>query len=321
MAGKITTFSQKVKNELCRTRPLFPCCIRAELGAIIHLRGYITLNERKPMLNIRLDSNALTRYVFKTIKETVHTAPGVMHYEREKCAGSYFVIRILDEDVLERLFSSLGIKKQGRWPGMPCVDPQMTRNGCCRGSYLRGAFMAGGSINSPRAAYHLEIFSEYEIYARGMLELMQKFKITASLRRREKGYYVYLKNAESILDFLRIIRAYSPLMQMEEQRVFKSLRNHTNRLVNCETANLSKVVKASCKQIEAIGAIARSTGLDRLPPGLREAAILRIEHPEASLKELGEMMNPPLSKSGMSYRLKRLNRMADHISGREDRSC
>ncbi|MFY9115266.1 MAG: DNA-binding protein WhiA [Dethiobacteria bacterium] len=314
MARKATTFSQKVKNELTRSIPPNLCCRRAELGAIIHLRGYITLNGRKPVLNIRLDSNALTRYVFKAIKETVLVTPGVVRCERRKCADSYFIIRIFDEAVLEKLFSYPGAKKRGSWLGMPHVNPELVKNNCCRGSYLRGAFMAGGSINSPQADYHLEIFSEYEIYAREMLRLMQEFGVTASLRDREKGYYVYLKNAESILDFLRIIKAYSTLMQMEGQRVFKSLRNQTNRLVNCETANLDKTVTASCKQIRAIETIARTVGLDRLSPGLKAAAFLRIEYPEASLKELGGMMSPPLSKSGMSYRLNRINRIAENVS-------
>lgn len=313
MSRRNTSFSKQVKNELARVKTENLCCCRAELAAIIHLRGYITIKGKKFSLSIIVNDSSLARYVFSLIKEVVMAAPEILYRENNKHTGSHFIIRITDEAALRKILNYLGAEKKEKWPGMPRVNPVLIKNECCRRCYLRGGFLAGGSINSPNADYNLEINYEHEVYARAYTELLRGFGVTAAVRKRGKGYYVYLKNAEAIMDFLRIIKAYSTVLHMEEQRVLKSIRNQTNRLVNCETANLDKLIKASQRQMRSIDIIDRNLGLNNISSSLAAAAKARRENPEASLQELGEMLNPPVSKPGMSYRMKRLNQIADLI--------
>ncbi len=165
-----------------------------------------------------------------------------------------------------------------------------------------------------RSGYHLEINCGYREDALLIEQFMERFQIRAFIRERRQGYYVYLKHGESIAEFLRVIGAHNTLLELENFRIVKGIRNQINRLVNCDTANLDKIVTSSQQQIETIAKVERLIGLPNLPPSLREAACLRKKHPEASLKELGELLNPPLGKSGMNHRFRQLARLARKIT-------
>ncbi len=316
MSSKNSSYAKKVKNELVQMENEKLCCRWAELAAIIHLRGYIILQRKVPVLTIITDNNSVARYVFKLLKELLETYPKILHRQSENVLHDYFIIKIEEEVVLKEIFQQLEIKKKHNWINMPGVSEKLVKNNCCRRSYIRGSFLAGGSINSPESAYHLEIFVEYETYAQFIIDLLQGFGIKASLRKRENGYYVYLKNAEAIMEFLRVIKAYPALLYMEEKRVIKSLKNYTNRSVNCDTANLDKISKAAHQQLNSIETIEQLSGLNKLPLTLQTAAKTRRKYPEASLKELAELNRPPLSKSGMNYRLKRLNQIAFQLKNK-----
>ena len=184
---------------------------------------------------------------------------------------------------------------------------------------LRGAFLAGGSVNNPEtSSYHLEIFSQYEDHSEGLTKLMNSYELNAKHLERKKGSIAYLKEAEKISDFLSLIGGYQALLKFEDVRIVRDMRNSVNRLVNCETANLNKTVSAAMKQVESIQLIDEEIGLENLPDRLREVAKLRVEHQEISLKELGEMVSTgPISKSGMNHRLRKLNELADKIRNGE----
>ena len=186
---------------------------------------------------------------------------------------------------------------------------------CCKRSYLRGAFLAGGSVNNPEtSSYHLEIFSLYKEHSEALCELMNSFDLNAKTLERKKGYMTYLKEAEKITDFLIIIGANNAMLKFEDIRILRDMRNSVNRLVNCETANLNKTIGASVRQVENIKYIQGTVGLDVLPEKLREIAELRVAHKDVTLKELGEMVSSgPISKSGINHRLRKVDAIAEKI--------
>jgi DNA-binding protein WhiA len=191
------------------------------------------------------------------------------------------------------------------------IPPELVRKVCCRASFLRGAFLAGGSVTDPqKKTYHLELVTQNEGFAGALVYLMNLAQINAKISQRKNQFMVYLKDSETISRFLSVINAHHGLIKMEEVKVIKGLRGEVNRLVNCETANLGKTLSAAWQQVELIENLIHTTGYTALPEILRETAALRLEYPEASLKELGEHHHPPVSKSAVNHRLRQLREYA-----------
>jgi DNA-binding protein WhiA len=184
----------------------------------------------------------------------------------------------------------------------------LTKQSCKRG-FLRCAFLGGGSISRPSSDYHLEMVTGNEDFARSIIKVMHTFSMKAKLTDRKNDYIVYLKDGESITNFLRVIGAHNSMMELENARVLKEMRNNVNRRVNCETANLGKVGKAAVRQVNCIKFIDEHMGLSELPEALQQTALLRLEYPEASLNELVEYSGD-IGKSGINHRLKKLQEMA-----------
>lgn len=180
---------------------------------------------------------------------------------------------------------------------------------------MRGAFLAGGSVNNPEtSSYHLEIFSLYKEHNDSLCELMNTFGLNCKTLERKKGYITYLKEAEKITEFLIIVGANNALLRFEDVRIVRDMRNSVNRLVNCETANLNKTIGASIRQVENIRYIEQTVGLQVLPEKLREIAELRLNYPDVTLKELGEMVSGgAISKSGINHRLRKIDEIADKL--------
>lgn len=180
---------------------------------------------------------------------------------------------------------------------------------------MRGAFLAGGSVNNPEtSSYHLEIFSLYKEHNDSLCELLNEFHLNSKTLERKKGYITYLKEAEKITEFLNVIGAHNSLLRFEDVRIVRDMRNSVNRLVNCETANLNKTIGASLRQVENIKYIDERIGLEALPDKLREIAQLRIDYQEVTLKELGEMVTSgKISKSGINHRLRKLDEIAEQL--------
>lgn len=315
------SFSSAVKNELCRLENEEGCCLFAEVTAAVRIAGMLKKTENSSY-NIRLitENAAFARRMYSNIKKlyNINLQVIIRRSSKLKKHASYILLfhqsipdidNIIKEKLTER---NQKIKKSVLEQSIKDKDSVFYKN-CCRRAYLRGAFLAGGSISDPEKTYHLEITTHYRRDADIIQWLMSTYQLNAKIINRKGSYVVYLKEGENIVDFLNIIGAHSALLEFENIRILKDMRNNVNRIVNCETANLEKTVNASVRQIDNINLIQKTIGFSKLPGNLREIAELRLEYTDASLKELGEMMTPPLGKSGVNHRLRKLDEIAEEI--------
>lgn len=194
------------------------------------------------------------------------------------------------------------------------IDPHLVEKQCCTAAYLRGAFLGSGFISNPRGDFHFEMTLESEDLARGIVALLEERGIGARIMSRRSSWTVYLKSGSAISEFLALVGAHQAALAMENERVIKSVRNDVNRRVNAELANQAKSAQSSVEQIMAIHKVVAEHGLENLPPALQEYISLRVSYPDATLKELGERANPPLSKSAVYHRVRRIEQMAAEIS-------
>ena len=193
------------------------------------------------------------------------------------------------------------------------IYPPVVSSICCRRAYIRGAFISVGSVNDPEKNYHMEFVLADKFVAEQLRELINSFELDAKVVERKDHYVVYLKEGEQIVDLLNVMEAPLALMDLENVRIVKEMRNDINRKVNCETANLNKVVGAAVKQLEDIDYIEETIGLSRLPEQLEEIARLRLEYPDKSLKELGSFLSTPVGKSGVNHRLRKISNIAEML--------
>ncbi|QGG46217.1 hypothetical protein FTV88_0038 [Heliorestis convoluta] len=284
----------------------------AELAALFRMDGSLQISgEHGLSLTVSTESASVARKIFRLIKNvfSLQTQIMVRRKRRLKKSNVYVIsmpARIEKQDILQ----ALGIIDQkGNFNFEPRED--LLKRQCCRRAYLRGAFLGGGSVNSPEGTYHLEIITNDESHAERIQELLQRFQLSAKVSCRKGWYIVYLKESDQIVEMLSIIGAHSALLNFENVRIVKGMRNQVNRLVNCETANLNKTVNAALRQVEAIQFLSRHVGLDKLSAPLKEIAEVRLQYPDVSLKELGEMLSPPVGKSGVNHRLRKLEKMVE----------
>lgn len=287
------SFSSNVKEELEKTVPGSRHCQLAELAAIIHFGCKMNLNGSEPEnITIHSENPFVNRKYFTLLKKTFIINGNVVKLLQ--------AVKILDEERRARRLEEE-------------VHPLLIKNSCCRRAFLRGAFLSIGSMSDPNKGYHLEFVCENEIHALQIQHVICSFEIEAKIVRRKKYYVVYLKEGAGIVDLLNVMGAHLSLMELENLRVEKEVRNSVNRQVNCEAANITKTVNAANKQIEDILLLQRNYGLSNLPDNLRQMAEVRLEHPENSLQELGEYLNPPVGKSGVNHRLRKLSELAERI--------
>lgn len=311
------TYALQTKNELARLSLGKVCCRGAELTAFIHLGGNLQLSGQRLSLNVVTSNAAVARRLFVLFKRTFNfSAPEVLVLKKIRLRkNKAYLVRIDDSPKLRELVQRLGLLRGDRPSALPA------KRKCCRRSALRAAFLIAGSLSHPENSYHLEIYTDYQHQAEELAALMLSFGLTPKTTRRKKGFLVYLKESDQIGEFLNIIGAHNTLLDFENIRILKGLRNRVNRLVNFETANVNKTVDAALKQAEAIHFLCRQPVWQALPPSLRDLAELRLEHPEASLLELGEMLSPPLSKSGVNHRMRKLEKMAATLSHKEKQTA
>jgi DNA-binding protein WhiA len=287
------SFSSEVKEELSKHLGKSMHCQLAELSALIALEG--------KALDWQTENHLLEEKYRLLLKK-------LFNIEEIDAAG--------EKRILE------AVKMWNETTDQPelsdVVSGILVQQNCCRRAYIRGAFLAGGSISDPNKSYHFEIVCRTKAQATQLQELINSFGMDAKIVERKKHQVVYLKEGEQIVDILNIMEAHVALMNLENVRILKEMRNSVNRKVNCETANISKTVNAAVKQLADIEYIRTTAGLDSLPDNLKEIALLRLEYPEAPLGELGTYLEPMVGKSGVNHRLRKLSTIAEQLREEQD---
>ncbi|OFO53041.1 DNA-binding protein WhiA [Nosocomiicoccus sp. HMSC059G07] len=310
------SFASEMKGELCRIEADEKCS-KEELSAIIKMNGSIAISEGKWIINIQTENAAIARRIFRLIKELYKIEPELAVRRKMQLKKNNVYICRVKENTRE-ILDDLNVMRDGEI--IHDVElTSLTDDECVR-SYLRGAFLAAGSVNNPEtSSYHLEIASLYEEHAYSLMKLMNEYELNAKVIDRKRGYITYLKEAEKISDFLGLVGGHQAMLKFEDVRILRDMRNSVNRLVNCETANLNKTISAAMRQVENIKYIDQEIGLEKLPDRLREIAYLRRDNHDMSLKELGESISTgPISKSGVNHRLRKIDEIADKLRSGQD---
>lgn len=306
------SFASKAKKELTQVE-CDDCCLLAETAAFIRMNGALSLSNRQMSIDIQTENAAIARRMYSNIKHLFQVNVELLVRRKMRLKkNNVYICRIRKE--AKPLLEKLSILKEG-YGFTGKIDPKLIAKDCCKRSYLRGAFLAGGSVNNPEtSSYHLEIFTSYEEHSEALVDLMNEFQLNAKAIERKKGYIAYLKEAEKISDFLGIIGAHVSLMKFEDVRIIRDMRNSVNRLVNCETANLNKTISAAQRQVENIKLIEATIGIEELPERLQEIARLRVKHQHVTLQELGELLSTgTVSKSGVNHRLRKIEEIANEL--------
>ena len=312
------SFSSKVKEELSRQVNRARHCQIAEIAAIIGMCGRIQVTEKsRYFVKIHTENIAVARKYFTLLKKTfnIKTEISIRRNVYLKKSKTYLLTVKDPEDSLRILQATklLDMLPNDEDDEVLLVNHLVIQRACCRRAFIRGAFLASGSISDPEKFYHLEIVCSTMPKAIQLQEIIRSFDIEAKIVLRKKYYVVYIKEGAQIVDILNVMEAHVSLMNLENVRILKDMRNSVNRQVNCETANINKTVSAAVKQIEDIRYIQQTVGFDDLSEGLSEIATLRLEYPEATLKELGMLLTPQVGKSGVNHRLRKLSSLAEEL--------
>ncbi len=307
------SFTAEVREELARVEPTCPDCDKAELAAIVRTQGTIGLSGGgRTRLEIATEIASVARVAIRMLHD-VYGLETELTVRRNVLHRTHnYLITVPGQLALSEALHDLGmLGDEGFMGGVP---QKLVAKKCCAAAYLRGMFLVGGYIADPHGDFHFELTTASESLARDVVELMKRHDIDARSIRRHNTYTIYLKGAEHIISFLVFVGAQKSALVMESARVIKSVRNDTNRRVNAEIANQNKASEAALKQIESIRILIENDELDDLPASLREIALLRLRNPDTSLKDLGELANPPLSKSAVYHRLLRINAIAEGVA-------
>nr|WP_279537951.1 DNA-binding protein WhiA [Paenibacillus turpanensis] len=289
------------------------CCEKAELSALIRMSGAVQISNQRVILDISTENAAIARRIFSLIKKLYGFQAELLVRKKMRLKkNNIYMVRVPMR--VQELLQDLHIVSEG-FLFTQGIDTEIVKDDCCKRSYLRGAFLAGGSVNNPEgSSYHLEIYSIYEEHCMAMTELANEaFDLNARCIERKKGFVFYIKEGEKIIEMLSLIGAHQALLKFEDVRIMRDMRNSVNRIVNCETANLNKTIGAAVRQIDNIKLLQRQIGLENLPEKLREVAEIRLRYPDLNLKEVGEMLSGGVSKSGVNHRLRKIDEMAEKL--------
>lgn len=310
------SFSGDVKEELSKQWSTARHCQIAELAALLSICGSVVIDSRgKYGIKIHTENVTVARKVFTLVTKTFNIRTDIsIRRNISRQSVSYSIIINSHKEALRVLQATkLTEEYRGGFEEIQIVSPIIVRQTCCRRAFLRGVFLAAGSMSDPAKSYHFEIVCAAESMAAQLKELICSFGMDAKIVQRKKTWVVYLKEGSQIVDMLNIMEAPLALMKLENVRILKEMRNTVNRKVNCETANINKTVSAAVRQLEDIRYLQDTIGLEKLPEGLEEAALVRLSNPDAPLKELGALLSPPVGKSGINHRLRKLSELAEQV--------
>lgn len=312
------SFSADVKEELSEQFGHKQHCLIAEAGAIFAACGQIIAADDSLTAVMQTENEAVARKYYNLLKKAlgIRPAAGLENTLGKKRKGTY-VLTLTGEDSRRVLESFYMVDKNGQVRVRDGVcQTAIYQRPCCKRAFLRGAFLASGSISNPEKAYHYELVCQTRERADQLKELMIEFDIDAGMVKRKKNFVLYVKEGSQLVDLLNVMEAHGALMELENVRIIREISGTVNRKVNCETANINKTVSAAVQQINDIILLRDKVGFDNLPEGLAEIAEVRLAKPEASLKELGDSLDPPVGKSGVNHRLRKIKEIANGL--RED---
>ena len=306
------SFASETKKELTQIESE-DLILKAEVSALIRMNGTLSFTNRQLSLDVQTENAAIARRLYTIVKKLYpYNVELLVRKKMRLKKNNVYICRV--REGARELLADLEILSED-FQFNHSISDTFLANRNQRRAYLRGAFLAGGSVNNPEtSSYHLEIYSIYKDHGEALAELMNRFNLNAKTIERKKGFVTYLKEAEKISDFLGIVGATQAMLKFEDVRIVRDMRNSVNRIVNCETANLNKTIGAAIRQVENIRFIENSIGLDQLPEKLREIARLRVEYQDVTLKELGEMVSTgTVSKSGVNHRLRKIDEIAEAL--------
>ena len=311
------SFSGMVKEELSRHTGSARHCKAAEVSAMLSVCGHYKAENG---LHFQAENDTVVRKYFTLLKKTFNIEAEIRI--RESCyskKGSIYSVTLQNEEEIAAVLNGTKLLVDGYGGMLTFQNGQLlTQRSCCKRAFIRGAFLASGSISDPEKGYHFEIVFSDEAKAKQLQTMICSFQIDAKIVKRKKSYVVYVKEGAQIVDMLAIMEANVSLMNLENIRIIKEMRNSINRRVNCETANINKTVNAAVKQAEDIRLVQDKIGFENLKEGLAETARLRLQYPEATLKELGLMLHPQVGKSGVNHRLRKLSELAEKLRENEE---
>ena len=300
------SFSGQIKEELAQVISSPRHCQLAELAALVQFCGHI---EEDGSLLVQSENPLVIRKCFTLLKKTFK----IEAVAKSQMQTQNYRLFVTGEDAFKVLEALKICDTAGHLMMRHLTDPVLIKNSCCKRAYLRGCYMAVGSMSDPYKSYHLELVCGLQAQAEQLLKILHDFSLDAKMIVRKKYHVVYMKEGENIADFLNITEAHKALMEFENTRIYKGMRNMVNRKVNCEAANITKTVNAATRQVEDIRLIREKMGLEGLPEPLRQMAYVRLENPQASLGELGKLLDPPVGKSGVNHRLRKLGELAKEL--------
>ncbi len=311
------SFSSEVKEELTRELSTARHCQIAEIAAILSVCGQVNISENDEFtVLVHTENISVIRKYFTLLKKTFNIEAEI-RIRRNTCLKktNIYLAEVKEHQDSIRILQATKFMSPELEIGedLSMMNHLIVQRECCKRAFLRGTFLVAGSISDPEKSYHLEIVCITKERAEQIQALLNDFELDARIVVRKKYYVVYLKEGSQIVELLGLMGAGLSLMKLENIRIRKEISNNINRKVNCETANISKTVSASVKQTEDIKYIETHMGFSQLTESLAQTAMIRLKYPEATLKELGEMMDPPVGKSGINHRLRKLSTIAEEL--------
>lgn len=311
------SFSSTAKDELIRLPMGKSCCILSELSALTQTSGSLALRGLgRVQVTYRVENTALARRIFLLLRTQLNITAKLHFVQHSRLGGRRYCVLTLGDQDSQTLLIALHMMERDEEGhiSLKRTAPRhpMTRQ-CCRRAFLRGAFLGCGSMNNPEKSYHFEWVAEDQSLRQTLAKLLDKSGLPVHEHVRKGQNVMYLKGAQQIADMLALMGASQAVLEMENIRIKKQMRAEANRASNCDEHNSERMLNAADEQIEAIKLISIQRGLFTLPPGLQEIARLRLEHTSLSLNELGQLMDPPVGKSGVNHRMRRLMDIAKEI--------
>ena len=316
------SFSSQVKEELSLHITGKKHCLLAELAAITAFCGTIVISkDERFSLKFTTENLAVARKCFTLLKKTYNINTEILLRYNPRHGNKVYAIYVQDDVDTKKILKDIKLIDNYNeiCENMSLVDGTLIERNCCKRAFIRGAFLSAGSISDPNKGYHFEIVCQTKVQAEQLKDIINTFaKDGAKTVERKKHFVTYLKEGNLIVDILNVMEAHKALMELENIRIVKEIRNSVNRKVNCEAANLNKTVSAAVKQVEDIEYIRDNMGLEKLDKPLYDVAVARLENPQATLAEIGDILSEPIGKSGVNHRLKKLGEIASDLKNRRN---